>query len=113
MFDDISQSNRHRGPIRILRPLRDLGIKECAAWAWWSDLTVLGKEKWLIGQSIRGLTKSKHHYIFLCRYIAQTNVDFIIGLEKDYPSTVSTIVRTCAKLESKDDHSGHCALCER
>ncbi|KAH8118228.1 hypothetical protein DFH11DRAFT_1573124 [Phellopilus nigrolimitatus] len=38
---------------------------------------------------------------------------FIVGLERDYPSTVSTIARTCAKLAPKDDASDCCVLCER
>ena len=33
--------------VRIVRPLRDMGMKECAAWAWWSHIPVVGKEKWL------------------------------------------------------------------
>ena len=33
--------------VRVVRPLRDIGMKECAAWAWWSHIPVVGKEKWL------------------------------------------------------------------
>jgi len=36
-----------------------------------------------------------------------------MGLEKDYPSTVSTITRTCAKLVSKDEPAGTCSICQR
>lgn len=83
--------------VRVVRPLRDIGMKECAAYAWWMGLTVLGKEKWPgAKQGISGLTK-----------------DFIVGLERDYPSTVSTITRTCAKLAPKDDASYICVLCQR
>ena len=39
--------------------------------------------------------------------------EFILGLEKDYPSTVSTITRTCAKLVPKDEAAGVCSLCQR
>jgi hypothetical protein len=41
--------------------------------------------------------------------------DFIIGLERDYPSTVSTIARTCGKLAPKpqSDIAQRCFLCER
>jgi hypothetical protein len=28
----------YRGPVRVVRPLRDLSAKECAAWAWWARL---------------------------------------------------------------------------
>jgi cytoplasmic tRNA 2-thiolation protein 2 len=40
-------------------------------------------------------------------------LDFIIGLEKDYPSTVSTIARTCNKLTTKEESSTICLFCER
>jgi len=44
--------------IRLVRPLRDVGVKECGTYAWWRGLRVLGKEKWPGGrQSISGLTK--------------------------------------------------------
>ncbi len=39
--------------------------------------------------------------------------DFIFGLENNYPSTVSTIARTCAKLTAKEDLGPVCILCER
>ena len=39
--------------------------------------------------------------------------DFIVGLEQDYPSTVSTIVRTCSKLAPKGEVAGKCILCGR
>ena len=32
--------------VRIIRPLREVGMKECAAWSWWMDLPVVGREKW-------------------------------------------------------------------
>ena len=40
-------------------------------------------------------------------------LEFILGLEKDYPSTVSTITRTCTKLVPKDKPVGTCSLCQR
>ncbi|PCH42562.1 hypothetical protein WOLCODRAFT_137967 [Wolfiporia cocos MD-104 SS10] len=85
--------------VRVIRPLRDVGRKECAAWAWWSGLRVLGRETWPwpgLKQDIGTLTKN-----------------FIFGLEKDYPSTVSTIVRTCTKVAPKGEASGICVLCAR
>ena len=47
-----------RGEVRVVRPLREVGMKECAAWAWWNSLPVVGKEK-LPGmrQTVGGLTK--------------------------------------------------------
>ncbi|EIM91164.1 uncharacterized protein STEHIDRAFT_91166 [Stereum hirsutum FP-91666 SS1] len=86
-----------KGEVRVVRPLREIGMKECAAWAWWNELPVVGKEKLPgIRQTVGGLTK-----------------DFIVGLEKDFPSTVSTIARTCGKLAPKDEQGENCALCER
>ncbi|KZT19031.1 hypothetical protein NEOLEDRAFT_1124699 [Neolentinus lepideus HHB14362 ss-1] len=83
--------------VRIVRPLKDIGMKECEMYAWWSDLEVVGQETWPgAPQGIGGITK-----------------DFIIGLEKDYPSTVSTIARTCGKLAPKDVPAGICILCNR
>ncbi|KAJ7285019.1 hypothetical protein C8J57DRAFT_1290168 [Mycena rebaudengoi] len=84
--------------VRLNRPLRDIGMKECAVWAWWRGLAVVGKEGFLGGKhGIGALTK-----------------DFIVGLERDYPSTVSAIARTCGKLAPKnDDTAGICTLCER
>jgi hypothetical protein len=34
-------------PVRIVRPLRDIGMKECAIWIWWSGLRVVGREQYL------------------------------------------------------------------
>lgn len=82
--------------VKIVRPLRDIGMKECAAWVWWNNLSVVGKEKEKEKQGIGGLTK-----------------DFIVGLERDYPSTVSTIARTCAKLAPKEATTERCIMCER
>ncbi|TFK99571.1 hypothetical protein BDV98DRAFT_594881 [Pterulicium gracile] len=88
---------RDGGEIRVVRPLRELGMKECAVWAWWEGVGVVGEESVpLKGASIGRLTK-----------------DFIIGLEKDYPSTVSAIARTCGKLAPKGSNGGKCVLCER
>ena len=30
----------------MIRPLRDVGLKECGAWAWWQGLAVVGRESW-------------------------------------------------------------------
>ncbi|KAI8980098.1 hypothetical protein BD414DRAFT_444483 [Trametes punicea] len=100
--DDKHESKRARKgkrTVRVVRPLRDVGMKECAAWAWWSGVPVVGKEKW-------GWAGAKPG-------IGTLTKDFIVGLEKDYPSTVSTIVRTCGKLAPKGEVSGNCILCGR
>ncbi|KAF9243519.1 hypothetical protein BU15DRAFT_86462 [Melanogaster broomeanus] len=83
--------------IRVVRPLRDITMKECAAFAWWNSIPVIGRDKQTRASAgIPGLTK-----------------DFIVGLEKDYPSTVSTIARTCAKLEPRSVSRDTCILCRR
>ena len=38
--------------------------------------------------------------------------EFVIGLEKDYPSTVSTIAKTAGKLAPKGESGERCILCE-
>lgn len=103
--------------IRLIRPLRDVSVKECGAYAWWRGLKVIGKEKWPGGrQSIGGLTKGPSsegtfdHVLFTHRL---SFPEFILGLEKDYPSTVSTITRTCAKLVPKGALVGTCSICQR
>ncbi|KIK63041.1 hypothetical protein GYMLUDRAFT_41346 [Collybiopsis luxurians FD-317 M1] len=84
-------------PIRLVRPLQEITMKECSLWAWWNNLCVVGRAKHPGSkQGIGALTK-----------------DFIVGLERDYPSTVSTIARTCAKLAPKVCAEGFCILCER
>ncbi|KAL5525603.1 hypothetical protein ACEPAG_6939 [Sanghuangporus baumii] len=94
-----ADDRRGEMPVKIVRPLQDVGMKECAAWAYWKQLSTVGKEK-LPGtagkQTIGSLTKN-----------------FIIGLERDYPSTVSTIVRTCNKVVAKEEAQDLCVLCER
>ncbi|KAI0775303.1 hypothetical protein BD413DRAFT_471374 [Trametes elegans] len=97
--EDRKKSRQGKRTVRVVRPLRDIGMKECAAWAWWSGVTVVGKEKW-------GWAGAKPG-------IGTLTKDFIVGLEKDYPSTVSTIVRTCGKLAPKGEVSGTCILCGR
>jgi len=90
-------ATRDHRSVRVVRPLRDMGMKECAAWVWWNGLDVVGKETVAGGkQGVGELTK-----------------EFIVGLERDYPSTVSTIARTCVKLTPKDAASARCAMCER
>jgi hypothetical protein len=34
-----------RGEVRLIRPLRDVGLKECTAWVWWHQLSVVGKQR--------------------------------------------------------------------
>ena len=65
------ESGESTPPIRIVRPLRDVGMKECAIWAWWCGLRVVGRERYLGGtQGIGSLTRSKPpFFIFSSFYI--------------------------------------------
>ncbi|TFK20282.1 hypothetical protein FA15DRAFT_625622 [Coprinopsis marcescibilis] len=83
--------------VRIVRPLRDVGSKECGFWMWWCHLNAVGKKR---------LASGKQSIVSLAR-------DFIMGLEQDFPSTVSTIARTCAKVTPKQKSDTTCILCER
>ena len=49
-----------RPPIRVVRPLRDVGLKECAMWAWWNGLKVPGRDRYPGGkQGIGSITYSE------------------------------------------------------
>ncbi|CCM06392.1 uncharacterized protein FIBRA_08651 [Fibroporia radiculosa] len=101
----LPRSQKEKHSVRVVRPLRDIGMKECAIWAWWMNIKVVGQEKWLWSgskQDIGALTRGEFNLHY-----------FIFGLEKDYPSTVSTVVRTCTKVAPKGDAAGRCALCAR
>ena len=56
-----TKPNGHEnGAIRVVRPIQDIGMKECAIWAWWSGLHVVGGSEFTaLKQSIGPLTKSK------------------------------------------------------
>jgi cytoplasmic tRNA 2-thiolation protein 2 len=101
--------------IRLIRPLRDIGIKECAALAWWSQLEVIGKEKPAsLKQSIGGITEGPLFSLIVVNpLLIRGHIDFIMSLEQDYPSTVSTIVRTCNKLSPKTMSEQQCVICQR
>jgi cytoplasmic tRNA 2-thiolation protein 2 len=75
-------------------------MKECALWAWWCGLSIVGTSTTLPNDG------GKHGIGSLTR-------DFIHGLETDYPATVSTIARTCAKLAPKEASNNICVLCGR
>ncbi|EJD06980.1 uncharacterized protein FOMMEDRAFT_118050 [Fomitiporia mediterranea MF3/22] len=91
--------DRRNKSVKVVRPLRDIGMKECAAWSYWKNLSVVEREK------LPGFSS--------VRTIGSLTKKFIVGLEKDYPSTVSTIVRTCAKLTPKEEAHEICVLCQR
>ncbi|KAF8688869.1 Cytoplasmic tRNA 2-thiolation protein 2, partial [Rhizoctonia solani] len=84
--------------IRIVRSLREITDKEVAAGCWWRRVeimpaTVMARED----NGITRLTKA-----------------FVTGLDRDFPSTVHTIARTCEKLAPKGGTSdSNCPLCAR
>ena len=48
--DEWERQNQHSTgtklqSVRLIRPLRDVGRKECAAWSWWTGLKVIGREE--------------------------------------------------------------------
>ncbi|KAG8920706.1 hypothetical protein FRC02_000743 [Tulasnella sp. 418] len=96
------KEEKWRGSVKIVRPLRDVGWKECALWAWWRELDVASSPTGWTGKVKRESMT-----------IPQLTKDFIVGLERDYPSTVSTITRTCEKLQPKGESNGICVLCLR
>lgn len=50
--------------VRIIRPLRDVGTKECAFWAWWSGLKVVRKHRYSGGrQDIGALTRGTFEFL--------------------------------------------------
>ncbi|PPR00780.1 hypothetical protein CVT24_000745 [Panaeolus cyanescens] len=85
--------------LKVVRPLRDVGMKECAMWTYWHNLNVI--------PSLNAVENNGRNAIHTLTR------DFIFGLETDYPATVSTIARTCAKLAPKETPSGVCLLCQR
>ncbi|KAG9045162.1 hypothetical protein FS837_006930 [Tulasnella sp. UAMH 9824] len=91
--------------IKVCRPLREVGVKECAAWLWWRGLEVVPRinEAYVSSGNVRGEQST----------IQRLTRDFIIGLEKDFPSTVSAIAKTCEKLEPKGGSDATCPICQR
>ena len=100
------------GEVRLIRPLRDVNMKECNAWVWWHQLSLVGKQSIPIsGRTIGKLTKGRLTVATVMSHPDDFS-DFIVGLEKDYPSTVSTIAKTVGKLAPKGESGMRCVLCE-
>ena len=101
------------GEVRLIRPLKEVSLKECTAWVWWLRLSVVGKQRVPISErTIGSLTKGRRRRIIPVISHSDDFVDFIIGLERDYPSTVSTITKTVGKLAPKGKSGMRCVLCE-
>ena len=69
---DLHQSHAEKGnSVRVIRPLRDISAKECAVWAWWWKLRIVGREQWAwpgtkpgIGRLTKGLSRSWQIVVF-------------------------------------------------
>lgn len=86
--------------VRVVRPLREIADKEVAAAVWWRRVEVMPGSVGMDVSEQNGITR--------------LTKDFIVGLDRNYPSTVHTIARTCDKLAPKGGAaSGLCPLCER
>ncbi|CAE6410400.1 unnamed protein product [Rhizoctonia solani] len=84
--------------IRIVRPLREITDKEVAAGCWWRRVEVMPAN--VMAREDNGITR--------------LTKAFITGLDRDFPSTVHTIARTCEKLAPKGGMSdSNCPLCAR
>ncbi|EIN04897.1 hypothetical protein PUNSTDRAFT_107745 [Punctularia strigosozonata HHB-11173 SS5] len=96
------------GSVRMVRPLSDISMKECGMYSWWRNLNVLISDDIPMGRFV-------HEGSNVNKSIGGLTRDFIIGLERDYPSTVSTIARTCGKLAPKTQPGTlyRCCICER
>ncbi|GJJ08314.1 hypothetical protein Clacol_002525 [Clathrus columnatus] len=83
--------------IRLVLPLREISMKECAAYLHWRNLSVIPNRRILLSPSLSRENVKES--------IGSLTKGFIYGLERDYPSTVNAIVRTCNKLVSNS--TGH------
>ncbi|KAL1928299.1 hypothetical protein VTP01DRAFT_3215 [Rhizomucor pusillus] len=89
-------------PIAILRPMKDMLSKEVGLYN-----RFIGLEKYVVAPtSFSTKMPAKHS-------IERLTEDFIVSLERDFPSTVSTISRTASKLTPSNDIdlSRRCAVC--
>ncbi|KAF8261628.1 hypothetical protein EI94DRAFT_1745553 [Lactarius quietus] len=41
----VPEDSSWNGEVRLIRPLRDVSMKECQAWVWWRQLPVVGKQR--------------------------------------------------------------------
>ncbi|RUS22228.1 LOW QUALITY PROTEIN: hypothetical protein BC937DRAFT_89955 [Endogone sp. FLAS-F59071] len=86
----------------VLRPMKDMLAKEVGVYNRWKELEngVVVTKSWATGAEPRNS-------------IERLTEEFIVGLDRDFPSTVSTITRTASKLTPAEDMDFEktCALC--
>ncbi|KAL8574603.1 hypothetical protein ACOMHN_061603 [Nucella lapillus] len=98
---DTSIGDDRYGDVRMVRPLRDLNLKEVEEYNRLQNVESVSvphiRDQWHRGNSIEQLTTT-----------------FITGLQESFPSTVPNIVRTSAKLgqEERFEERGQCAMCQ-
>jgi cytoplasmic tRNA 2-thiolation protein 2 len=100
------------GFTRVVRPLRDLSSKELGFYAHALKLPILTRSM-SAPMLAHGGSSSTDTRTNMRSSIGTLTHEFITGLERDFPSTVSTIARTCAKLAPRGDEGVQCVLCER
>lgn len=55
-----------RHSVRIIRPLREIGMKECGIWSWWMRLPIVGREKWQWPGTKPGLGRLTKGKLLIC-----------------------------------------------
>ncbi|KAJ1336849.1 hypothetical protein BSLG_006952 [Batrachochytrium salamandrivorans] len=95
---DIGDSDWHRD-VHLLRPMRDILSKEIGIF------NHLCKLETVAHTSFATLLPTKTS-------IDRLSQDFIVGLEQDFPATVSTIARTAFKINTDHMTKKICPLCE-
>jgi cytoplasmic tRNA 2-thiolation protein 2 len=78
--------------VPVARPIRDVSAKEVALYCYFNTLPTVGETEKDRGNSIARLTQ-----------------DFLLGLDKEFPSTLMTINRTLGKVQPGD--GGRCGDC--
>jgi len=90
--------------VKVIRPLKDCLVKELDTYCRLNQLELIEKHfatlEWT--RKTKGEAKS----------IRRQTEDFIVGLDKEFPSTAATVCRTAAKLTPPDaTYDNRCPLC--
>ncbi|KAJ3354130.1 Cytoplasmic tRNA 2-thiolation protein 2, partial [Kappamyces sp. JEL0680] len=100
LADELSLSFTNRQGLQILKPMREHLAKEIGLFNQFQGL-----ESYVHPNLTTGLNKNAS--------IDRLTADFIIGLQDEFPSTVSTIVKTAFKIPRQYDAEAveYCAIC--
>lgn len=112
-FTLASERGTHTNNLHVVAPLQDVMAKECAAWLKWNDLQTMGGIVPRPLASIESITRGKRFCRSVSSHYSFFYLDFMTSLERDYPSTVSTVSKTLAKIVPKGASSGECQICQR